>query len=454
VTAADVARLDSALCNIKYRDGVLSIAYRSTTVLRIPPNSFPTPHLIENGMIMWVLTKLVAVDEFFVANYVSAYKALFEAYLTARGTSLRKVTVYRGTSERFIEQVAKHCPNLVIYHAERTHGDRALVMLAQNCLKLEDVFLSGEYTDATIIALARNCYQLRNVRLEPRSPLSEVALTELIRNCPGLVSFKTQNIWGSAVTLTEAFLVSLADCCPYIEQLEVRGVGITEVGVTAFAARSPKLQQLRLEGGSIRITSTDSALATLPLLRALTKLDLLDVAVSDTDVLSFLSRCPQLHSLSLAGMTTITEVGMLEMAAQLPPLQSLYLGHCEGIITDQVLRAIAPRVASLRDLSLCSLSAVTDNGLCAMARSCPLLESIEAEEYDAELSDTFLYVLTGCCRNLQRVRFAYCGGIGSGGVMSLIGGCPRLTHITVEECDQVTQSVLRKVNRYPPYLGI
>jgi hypothetical protein len=89
-----------------------------------------------------------------------------------------------------------------------------------------------------------------------------------------------------------------------------------------------------------------------------------------------------------------------------------------------------------------------------MARGCPLLESIELEGYDNEVSDTFLYVLADACRDLQRARFSECGGIGSGGVMTLIEKCARLTQFTVEECKNVGQSMLRKVARYPPYLGI
>jgi hypothetical protein len=122
-------------------------------------------------MIMWVLTKHAAVTALLVTKHISApQEALFEAYLAARGSVIKQITIYCESSERIVEIVAKYCPNLVEYFSQETHGDHALVMLAQNCPKLQEVRLTGSYTDATINALAQNCRRLRSVRLEPRSP--------------------------------------------------------------------------------------------------------------------------------------------------------------------------------------------------------------------------------------------------------------------------------------------
>jgi hypothetical protein len=72
-----------------------------------------------------------------------------------------------------------------------------------------------------------------------------------------------------------------------------------------------------------------------------------------------------------------------------------------------------------------------------------LLESIELEAVDA--TDAFLSSLATHCGNLQRARISNCLGIRNAVVNALIQGCPRLTHITIEDCDRVDGATLRLI---------
>jgi F-box and leucine-rich repeat protein GRR1 len=358
---------------------------------------------------------------------------------------VQRITIYRDSPESLFECVAKHCPNLVEYFSQETHGDHALMMLAQNCPKLQEVRLTGSYTDATINALARNCHQLRKVRLEPRRPLSEKALTELIKNCPDLVSLITGLSYEGNLTLSDAFLVQLAESCPSIEELELVGANITEAGMNALAGRCVKLRTLSLNYGRIFIGSAHSALP----LHALTFLKLYDVNMQDGDLRALLSRCPGLQSLGLSCLTELTEAGLVEAVAQLPPLRLLFLGHSAGgVITDLVLRSIARRGRELRTLTLHCLSDVTDNGFAALVHSSPLLESIDLE--GMENSDASLRALTWFGASLRRARFSNCR-IGNAGINALVEGCPHLTQLTVHECDRVGKVAMRKVAKFLPY---
>jgi hypothetical protein len=187
---------------------------------------------------------------------------------------------------------------------------------------------------------------------------------------------------------------------------------------------------------------------------ALSNLELYDITMFDSDLHALLARCPNIHSLGLSCLTDVTEAGLISLVMQLPLLHALSLGHSEGgIITDLVLGSIARRGAEIRKVSLHCLSDVTDDGLYALARSCPLLQDFDIE--GMETTDVFLLVLTWCCGslcgNLLRARFSKCS-ISSAGVKALMFGCPRLTHLSVLECDRVDKAVMGEVAaKYLPY---
>jgi hypothetical protein len=239
--------------------------------------------------------------------------------------------------------------------------------------------------------------------------------------------------------------VQLAECCPCVEDVTLKGAHITELGINFLAERCAKFRELSLSAGSLRINGTQSVTS----FNALTHVDMFDVALHDGDLCTLLSRCPNLQSLGLGSLSDLTEAGLVEAVAQLPPLHTLYLGHSAGgIITDLVLNTLARRGAELRKITLHCLSDVTDNGVGALTRGSPRLESIDLD--GMEITDACLHALTWFCDNLLCANFANCY-ISSAAVNAFIEGCPRLTHLTVEECGRVSKVALRNVAKFLPF---
>jgi F-box and leucine-rich repeat protein GRR1 len=119
------------------------------------------------------------------------------------------------------------------------------------------------------------------------------------------------------------------------------------------------------------------------------------------------------------------------------------------IVTDQVLYFIAGRSgATLRHISLSCCAGVSDHGLCALARNCPLLEHVDLIGMENSVADACLFALAEYCSALRRARFSNCGGITSKGVQILLHECAQLTNIKVFECDRVGKDALRMVAKW------
>ncbi|KAK3416237.1 hypothetical protein EUGRSUZ_H01687 [Eucalyptus grandis] len=99
----------------------------------------------------------------------------------------------------------------------------------------------------------------------------------------------------------------------------------------------------------------------------------------------------KLTSISLLGMTGVTDQGVAKLIARATALQHLNIGST--FITDESLYAIANSCPHLKSISLWSCRHVTQNGLLFLVNRCRKLESINVRGTRVPL-DCFVNLLT------------------------------------------------------------
>ncbi|XP_059074296.1 F-box protein At5g67140 isoform X2 [Cryptomeria japonica] len=109
--------------------------------------------------------------------------------------------------------------------------------------------------------------------------------------------------------------------------------------------------------------------------------------------ISFTKCCSKLTSVSMWGMTGITDKGVLQLVSRASSLQHLNIGGT--FISDESLFAIASHCPHLKVLILWSCRHVTERGLFAVIRGCPKLKSINIWG---------MSISSRCCKDLLTIN--------------------------------------------------
>jgi F-box/leucine-rich repeat protein 2/20 len=435
MTATHVARLDSALCTNKFRSQFLSTTYCPTTIL---PN--PEFYRIENATLdaitMWTLKKGAAMSMLCVTTSVLDNATLLAYYLLTRGKTVSKVCFQPAGVDTRINIItmiiAGFCPNVTIFQGDCSLDDYAMAAIAIECKLLKEIDVMGSCSDFTIDALARHCHQLTTITIDTTTQLSEISLVGLLRQCPILESIQ---ISEGATKLTDAFFVDLAANCPNIAKLDLCNANLSDVGITAMAAKCLKLHTIYLSTCRFRATNACSAVA----FQALQSLNIFGLVVDDAGLDFLLSCCPTLRDLDLSDFWDLTEAG-LYCVYRCPLLHALTLCSCGDSVTDAFLGTIREHCSALRALKLPSCLDITDAGVCDFVGACRFLEVFELTD-NQEISDAVLYALAELGSVIKDVDVSFCQGITSAGVQALLQRCPSLTCVHVDHCGGVSEEV-------------
>ena len=215
--------------------------------------------------------------------------------------------------------------------------------------------------------------------------------------------------------------------------------------------------------------------------------------LTDVSILALARCCVQLTFIDAVGSSSMVDKGLAAYAdayysvidaVNLPEignvsdLKRISLRYCKGI-TDIGISALSRSCPLLSDVGFFDCSNITDIGISALAESCPLLSSIKISScgnitdigisvlgkaypllsyinlsYSKKISDMAISDLARSCPLIIRVDMAYCQNITAIGVSALGEGCPLLRDIKISDCPNISSDYLSTLHRDHPHIII
>ncbi|KXL46332.1 hypothetical protein M433DRAFT_77894 [Acidomyces richmondensis BFW] len=149
-----------------------------------------------------------------------------------------------------------------------------------------------------------------------------------------------------------------------------------------------------------------------------------------------LMNCDTLNDESLAVLIEgrDNEVDYLTGRPVVPPrrLKHLDLTRCRGI-TDQGLKTFVNNIPNIEGLQLSKCHGVVDDTLIELLPTTPMLTHLDLEELD-ELSNAVLQCLANapCAKRLRHLSISYCENLGDSGMIPLLKSCTNLRSLEMD----------------------
>ena len=173
----------------------------------------------------------------------------------------------------------------------------------------------------------------------------------------------------------------------------------------------------------------------MPIIKAcprLKKLSLHDTRLLTATTLACLSSLSNLKELELH-KSIISSEHIITFIKSSPHLEVLQLGNIEDNSVLLSLGLYCPRLRLIISYNHSMTSTMSDAGVIAMARGCPLLEEIRlvsCQGYD--LSDLALAAIAECCHHLQRIWLGYSSRrVTDVGLIALSRRCPHMKELHI-----------------------
>jgi hypothetical protein len=448
VRVEDVARLDSAVCNIELREH-FTLAYNPLTVLADITNREKQYGNME-PVLEWAGIRGAQLDGIVIEGKFlrDEGSSLLSAILTSSGLALRWVRIFSIRLEEVtccqeaLLEINKWCPNvkqLELSTAHTPHGkrlwDEHLVAFTLSCPNLTDLsVINAELSEHGLATVVKRCQCLQRVNIHSRSQVIPVDIA-----IATLKSIKCGPDLG-----TDTVMLAIAQKCAKLETLiMLQSTLVTDVGVQAVLDGCPLLRE----------TDAYDALSTSRELRVelvrrsnMTSLDMGKWwRMDDKMVQEVLRVCPNLSSLSCELPKWYsdwpTDFTLSVCAQHCPLLTDISIRGCTRI-TDAGMRVLVKRRATkLRSVVLRNCPELSDKTLVAIAKRCPLLEKIT---WGVNGSDAGVVKLAEGCRELNYIELLNTQ-VGDAGLTALATHCPKLATLKLKYCDHVTIQGVRDV---------
>ncbi|GAB4823302.1 hypothetical protein N2152v2_010348 [Parachlorella kessleri] len=161
--------------------------------------------------------------------------------------------------------------------------------------------------------------------------------------------------------------------------------------------------------------------------------------VSDT-LLARLSCCPQLLRLSLCHCSAVTDNGVAAIALALPGLLELRLNECTKVTSRGVL-SLAGRCKSIQDVSLRRLTRIDEEGLVKLAEG-GTLRSLSLHGMTQVEGPALAALALYCKDTLQELDVSWCRKLSNEALGHLVDSCRSLRRLSVWGCSQLTDTFL------------
>ena len=169
-------------------------------------------------------------------------------------------------------------------------------------------------------------------------------------------------------------------------------------------------------------------------------LKLVDIPLVTNIGIAALARgCPQLRSFYAHCCPSISANGIMALSHGCKELRAIDLRMC-GLITDSLIRS-AEGCPDLTSLTLIIMNSVTSAGISCLARGCEKLLYITIKDC-SQIDDTALIAIGSSCPNLLGITVIALVSyvLSDRGLIAIACGCPALESIAISDCPNVTDA--------------
>jgi F-box and leucine-rich repeat protein 2/20 len=328
--------------------------------------------------------------------------------------------------------------------------DEAIRSIVNGCPLLSDISLRDcvLISDTTLFIIAENCHEMRAVDVSNCFQIGVAGISALVHGCPLLQSLAFRgngNITNSCLAtigLTCEKLLFIDFGQSYSENLSSIDCRlsdrITDVGVCALAQGCPLLQSLvgancdRICDESIRVIGLScQGLLTLDLQECYNLSDICLSAIAET--------CTSLQSITFSGQKMFTADGLIAIGLGCRELLTIKIRACYRVSDTGYSGFFQGQGTSLLQ-SICIYARFTDLSLIAIGLACPALINIELKVigYDRKITDNGVSAITQGCPLLQSINLQEFDEITDASIIAIGFGCPRLLTLQVKDCNRIT----------------
>jgi hypothetical protein len=320
LTLADIATLDSTVCNRRDRQRWLDLLYHPTYYyvhsyfcveyfeIRTPYEDWQKLRAIAACM-KWVLLRSVRVKEIYIDAESLSEEELIETplYLHRNGRRISRIIFAkysdRSTAAAALRTVCEHCPNVTHVTCARAFGSSKYRFMTTTWPLLQSAVLHGRDVDSGLSIIAAKCPEVKSTRIHDTRrefipPTVPRGFADSIS--PSLLHFEAD------YTISNADLLPLARRCPNLRSLLCNFLRIGDDALMEVAYCCPQLQAIDL-----RVSAFISADA---ILRFAQRLRLVELYASEMPA-AVVPHCAQLQTLQL---TLADSSGLMRIATHCP----------------------------------------------------------------------------------------------------------------------------------------
>ncbi|PVD30524.1 hypothetical protein C0Q70_09791 [Pomacea canaliculata] len=380
--------------------------------------------------------------------------------------------------------------------------DHFLTLLADAQCQLEVLVVNGcsSVTDVGIQSITRGQNKLCVLELKKLPKLTSAGLAALvsptlwkvaIKRCPLMtsngLSTLAQNCCGIKVLHVthclkldrHAYSLVAAALSSTLEELGLGGQGVTDEEVRKLSENCPNLRKLDLSGakhvgkealiklfqGCTKLESLDlsycsrlaqaeecQALWTLP--QSLKELSLCGILVEDEQVfVEGMQRLRSLTSVRLCGVMALNDTTLTQILKHIGPrLESLDIsgGFCRNL-TDEGLKAVTKYCVKLEELCLSLLGQIQGLTLIPMFQQQERAVCFKKLYLSCKMLDlSVLSLVTVMCHELTLLELSGHTLVNDEILYQLAENCPKLSHLGIKGCRQVTDDAICEIARCCP----
>jgi hypothetical protein len=375
-----VVKLDTAVCQYKFRDKYFKLAYGQLTALTVESHRQVRKF---RSLLLWTVSRNVQLDGIRITGGLTDCNDLLDGFLAVSGPAVRWIDsceAQRGDSsaqrQQILLKVAEACPNtktLYIQDSKTTAlWDESLVILTMKFPQLTSLALFDVHHSTQGLAIAlRHCHHLETLRVTSKHTVlpTEIAL-------PSLNSIDT-----GPCNMTDEVLVAVGERCAKLEWLSIfsssnytSASSVTDVGVRAVLQGCPLLRSIDVLfagelSNELRVEVYQrNSFATLTLSNWRN--------MSDELAQGLLTVSPKLTALDCGGCFWLTDATLTVCAQHCPLLKCISIKRCHEVTTAGVTALVSKVGCQLSTVNLEDCFRLGDEAVVAIAEHCPRLTQI------------------------------------------------------------------------------